>query len=140
MKSEAEIDALMTTAVEAGLDGLDFMARFTYEQLAAGYNGCGPEWMLGECRDKLTVYLAVFEPAFLIHDMRTEKSDGSRERFAEANNELLRNCLALADHAYPWYSWRRYRAHAAAFAIFEACDSQLGFVAWRLAAEKNFQP
>jgi len=34
-----KIDALVKLAVEADLEGLDFLAQFTYAQLADGYNG-----------------------------------------------------------------------------------------------------
>jgi hypothetical protein len=31
------------------------------------------------------------------------------------------NCLALSNYTYPWYSWRRYRAHLASLEIASLC-------------------
>lgn len=137
MKSEAEIDALMTTAVEAGLDGLDFMAGFTYEQLAAGYNGIGPSFLTDRQRENLTRYLSLFAPAALIHDMRYDVSDGSRRGFNYANFEFRANCYSLAAQTYGVFNWRRYRAYAVAELLFTAVASQAGWVAWREAFTKN---
>lgn len=138
MRSRNEIDALLKAAAESGLEGLDFAADFDYEEIAAGYNGIGAEFLPAAVRDRITRYLALFEPAALIHDLRTDSSDGSRERFLAANDEFRRNCLKLANHAYPWYSWKRYRARAAAQVLFDfvSADS-FGWKAWQDAARKN---
>lgn len=134
------IDSLVKAAVEANLDGLDFLSDFSYEELAAGYNGIGPEFLPSAVRDRITKYLSLFAPAALIHDMRTDASDGSREKFLAANDEFRRNCLKLANRAYPWYSWKRYRACAAAQVLFDfvSADS-FGWKAWQDAARKNLQ-
>ena len=137
MKSEAEIDALMTTAVEAGLDGLDFMARFTYAQIAPAFNGIGPSCLSEEQRQKLSKYLALFLPAALIHDMRYEASNGQRDAFNYANFEFRDNCYALATHAYGIFNWRRYRAYFVAWLLFKAVASEVGWLIWRDAFTKN---
>ena len=137
MKSEEEIDELLKIAVEAGLDGLDFLSQFSYAQLADGYNGIGPEFLPPGIREKVTKYLAIFEPAALIHDMRNHVGDGTRRGFNFANIEFRENCLKLANHAYPWYSWRRYRARAVAFILFDFVQGQPGWVAWCEASRKH---
>ena len=136
-KREAEIDELLKIAVEAKLEGLDFLSSFTYAQLSNGYNGIGPEFLPSAVREKVTKYLAIFEPAALIHDMRNHVGDGSRYGFNFANIEFRGNCLKLADIAHPWYSWRRYRARAVAFILFDFVQGQPGWVAWCEASRKN---
>ena len=134
------IDRVVKAAVEANLDGLDFLSNFSYEELAAGYNGIGPEFLPSAVRDRITKYLSLFAPAAMIHDMRTDASDGSREKFLAANDEFRRNCLKLANRAYPWYNWKRYRARAAAQVLFDfvSADS-FGLKAWLDASRKNLQ-
>jgi hypothetical protein len=85
-------------------------------------------------REKLTTYLAVFEPAFLIHDLRFVLGDGSTAAFNAANAELDFNLRRIAKTTYPWYNWRRYRALAAADIITCACD-RFGLEAYIAAAK-----
>ena len=139
MKSETEIDELLKIAVEAKLDGLDFLSSFTYEQLADGYNGIGPEWAGEKVRGWVTGHFALFAPAALVHDLRNYRSDGTRKAFSYANLEFLANCLKLADAAYPWYSWRRYRARAAAHIAYDFVAGPGGWKAWRDCYEKKLK-
>ena len=89
-------------------------------------------------RDRLTERLAVFEAAFLIHDLRYADSNGSTGAFNAANDELLENCLILADRNYGWWNWRRYRARALARLIYEA-GVAFGWKAWTDAATAKSQ-
>ena len=135
----AEIDELLKIAVEAKLEGLDFLASFTYEQLSDGYNGIGPEFLPSVLREKVTKYLAVFEPAALVHDMRNHVGDGTRYGFNFANLEFLANCRKLADRAYPWYNWRRYRARVVAKLMYDFVAGQPGWIAWCEASRKHLR-
>jgi hypothetical protein len=126
-----KIDSLVQRAVVADLDGLDFLSSYDYATLKREYNGIGPEWAGAPIREKITHYLALFEPAALIHDMRNYMSDGSRYGFNFANVEFQTNCLKLADAAYPWYSWRRYRARAAAHIAYDFVSGPGGWKAWQ---------
>lgn len=125
-----KIDSLVQRAVVADLDGLDFLASYDYGEIAAAYNGIGPEWMPADLREKVSGYLDLFAPAALIHDMRYQVSDGSRFGFNFANMEFWGNCVKLAEDAYPWYNWRRYRARLAAAALYDFVRSQGGWKAW----------
>ena len=135
MKSEKEINELVRQAIAAELDGVDELIDAPTWALARCYNGCGPEWIdnyliYGDrIRDKLTRFLELFEPAFLGHDWDFSNSDGSEERFHAANLRLLCNCRKLADRKYGWWNWKRYRARAAAFALYEAVET-FGWKAW----------
>lgn len=114
------VSELIDKAVLAGLDLGSIQGR-TDEEIAATYNGCGPAWFPTLAREKLTKLLGLFEPAFMIHDSDFEHADGSTFDFSQANDRLELNCLKLAAHAYPWYSWRRWRAQAAAIEIASLC-------------------
>ena len=137
MVDEAKIDSLVKAAVLAELDGVEFIQDFDYATLCREYNGIGPEWAGAPIREKTTRWFAVFEPAALIHDMRNYRSDGTRHGFNFANLEFLENCLKLADDAYPWYSWRRYRARAVAYALFDFVSGPGGWKAWQDCHEKK---
>lgn len=130
MCDETKINELVKAAVLAGLDGVEFLQEFDYAALCREYNGIGPEWAGAPVREKTTRWFAVFEPAALIHDMRNYRSDGTRHGFNFANLEFLENCLKLADDAYPWYSWRRYRARAVAHLLFDFVRGPGGWMAW----------
>ncbi len=135
MIAQNKLEYLTWIAFDAELEGYDFVIDFSDEELRIGYNGIGPEWFPPELRSKVTDILAIFEPAALVHDMRNVVSDGTREKFDKANDEFLHNCLKLANYHYPWYSLRRYRARAAAFAMYEFVSSPGGWRAWMDAAE-----
>lgn len=117
---QKHVSELIDRAVLADLD-LGTLAGRQDADIAADYNGCGPEWLPGFIREKLTSFLALFEPAFLIHDSDFASSDGSTFAFTQANDRLEMNCLRLSSYTYPWWSWRRYRAHLAALEIASLC-------------------
>ena len=130
MVDEKTIDDLVTAAVMADLEGLEFLTEFDDATLCREYNGIGPEWAGATLRDIATEHLALFEPAALIHDMRVSQSDGTHKGFNYANMEFLENCLKLADARYPWYSWRRWRARAVAHVLYDCVRSDGGWKAW----------
>ena len=139
MKSEQEIDALVRRAVDAGLEGLDFLSSFTYAELAEGYNGIGPEWAGERIREFVTGEFGVFEPAALIHDMRNHVADGTEAAFHYANGEFLLNCLKLAKREWPWWRPRRYAAIAAANGMFDFVEGPGGWKAWQEAHERYLE-
>lgn len=139
MKNENEIDELLKIAVEAGLEGLDFLSRFTYDQLADGYNGIGPEFLRPKVRAAVSEFLHIFKPAAVAHDLRNELSDGTRTSFRAANDEFLRNCQKLADYYYKGRDARRWhRARAVALILYAFVSSeQFGWRAWQEAKERH---
>ena len=134
---EKKIQELVKRAVLADLDGVEFIQGFDYATLCREYNGIGPEWAGAPIRAKVTRYLTLFEPAALIHDLRNFESDGTRRGFNYANIEFHENCLKLADDAYPWYSWRRYRARLVAHALYDFVRDPGGWKAWQDCYERN---
>ena len=137
MCDEKKIDELVKAAVEAELDGVDFLQDFDYQTLCREYNGIGPEWAGETVREMVTRYVDIFEPAALIHDLRNFKSDGTRVHFNFANYEFHENCLKLADVKYPWYAWRRYRARAVAHVFYDFVRGPGGWKAWQDCYEKG---
>ena len=132
-KKEAHVAALRQKAYELGLYGVSVLS-VPLADLAKHYNGCGPEFLPAAAREKLTTYLTIFEPAFLIHDCSFAMGDGSTAAFHAANTELEYNLRRIAKATYPWYNWRRYRALAAADLITGAC-ARFGGVAYIAAAK-----
>ena len=130
MKSREEIDKLIKTAVVADLEGLDFLYSFDRATLCREYNGIGPEWAGEKLRGKVTAHLDLFQPAAVLHDLRNFESDGTRRGFNFANMEFLENCLRLANWRYAWYDWRRYRARAVAYALYDFVCGPGGWKAW----------
>lgn len=134
--TRAKVAELINDARAAGLEGVELLNGDT-NAIAAQYNGIGPEFLSDEIRDKVTRFLAVFEPAALIHDVRYATGDGSRFEFNLANMEFHANCLALARRAYPWWRFvRRFLAENAALLLYKAVSSYLGWVAYRKACTR----
>lgn len=141
-EKEAKIEELCKRAVLAGLEGVEFLQGFDYAEIARGYNGIGPEFLPVWARDALSSGLSIFEPCAVIHDMRNDVSDGSREKFLAANDEFRRNCLKMADLAYPPQpgtadDLKRARAKAVAEILycFVSADG-FGWKAWLEAHER----
>ena len=135
-RKEDHVAELLGKAYEAELDGYAWVSSLGFRTICREYNGIGPEWAGAPIRAKVTKHLALFEPAALIHDLRNYKSDGSRFNFNFANIEFLTNCLKLANAAHPWWSWRRYRARAVAYALYDFVSGPGGWRAWIDCQEK----
>lgn len=131
-----KIDSLVARAVEVDLDGIDFLASFDYDTMKREYNGIGPASLKPELREKLSMYLALFAPAALIHDMRYAASDRTRRNFNFANMEFLENCIKLSNYAYSILNWRRYRAWFVAGLMYKGVKSAFGWDAWCKAYER----
>jgi len=117
-------------AARLGLSGAEFLATLGPSNVARACNGIGPERMPEKWRKKLTKWLSLFLVPSRGHDCRfTYDNDGTEARFRDANDELRRNCLIMAD-TKAWYNPMRYvwrhRAHLTAW----ACQT-FGWDSWR---------
>ena len=128
-KKEAHVEALLIEAITLNLYGVEDILDIPVSETARFYNGCGPEWLNADIRERLTEFFAIFEPGFMIHDFRFEKSDGTRCGFNAANLELEHNLKRIAKAEYGFFNRRRYLALAAVRVIVEAC-SRYGWSAW----------
>ena len=133
----AHVAELIEKAKSAGLVGSDWAEKMGLAWCAEAYNGIGPEFMGDRLRDKTSRLLSIFEPAALIHDGRNHVSDGTHASFIYANDEFRCNCHLLADRAYPWWNWKRYRARLVADVLFDFVSADgFGWRAWLEAHER----
>ena len=142
---EAHVAELIEKAKASGLEGCDWLAQFTLEEIARGYNGIGPEFLPEWLRGIISDRLALFEPCAVIHDMRNDVADGTRASFLLANDEFRRNCLRMAELAYPQQpgaedDLKRARAKAVAEILycFVSADG-FGWRAWLEAHERYLE-
>lgn len=130
-KKIAEITALIKKACDLKLTDAGWVDCFSPEELAAVYNGIGPEWLPYSLREKLTKYLAVFAPACLIHDFHYWIGDGTLKDFNYANDTLEANCRKCINAETKWYQLlRRAAGYYAAHLMAEACR-RYGWSAYR---------
>ena len=128
---KSNVENLIEKSKALGLMGLNFILSFGIDAICKAYNGIGPQFLPEMLRDKVTSFLGIFEPAALVHDLRFDRSDGTRESFDYANCEFFVNCHKCAKAAYPWWSWKRYRAYAVIDAMNEFnCSDRGGWKAW----------
>lgn len=142
MESKEKIEELINTAFGCNLEGVDFLQSLPIDTVRESYNGIGPEFLWPSIRKSVTRHFNIFAPAAVIHDLRNEFSDGTRESFHAANNEFRANCLKLVDMKYPpdvkspRQRLRRDLARKAANAFFRFVDGAPGWRAW-LEAQAN---
>ena len=133
-----KVEQLIEKSKTLGLMGLDFILSFSIDAICKAYNGIGPQFLPEKLRNKVTVFLGIFEPAALGHDLRFDNSDGTRASFDYANCEFFVNCHKCAKAAYPWWNWKRYRAYAVIDAMNEFnCSDRGGWKAWVEAYNRN---
>ena len=131
----AEVAGVLQEALCADLMGAEWASDKGLSWLAEACNGIGPEFFGEDLRKKTSEWLALFRPAALIHDARTHESNGMLPLFCLANAEFHINCRRLADRAYPWWNWKRYRARLVADALYDCVSSPAGWEAWQQAHE-----
>lgn len=132
------IEKLCEEAERKNLYGVSFMRTFNPEDIQDAFNGIGAEFLKDEIRGWLSKTLKVFLAAAMIHDLRNEMSDGSREAFWIANDEFRRNCIKLAKIEYGIFSKKRYRALLVAQILYCFVSSEVfGWKAWLDAKEKR---
>lgn len=129
MKREI-VDQLIEKSKRLNLMGLNFLTEFGIDSACKAYNGIGPQFLPENLRNKVTSFLGIFEPAALIHDLRFDKSDGTRAAFDYANCEFFVNCHKCAKNEYKWWNWKRYRAYAVIDAMNEFNCGSGGWKAW----------
>ena len=138
----AHVAELVKIAQDAGLEGCDWLAQFSLEEIVRGYNGIGPEFLPEWMRDFVSYKLDIFAPCAVLHDLRNDVSDGTRASFLAANDEFRRNCLKMADLAYPQQpgvedDLKRARAKAVAEILYCFVSAEnFGWRAWLEAHER----
>ena len=101
-----EISELRDACERYNLRGREILAAYTDEELAAEYNGAGPDSWIPEAREILTKAMALFKPVVLIHDIQFGQSDGTDEGFAKTVSDWRANTRKILTAEYPLVTWR----------------------------------
>jgi hypothetical protein len=135
MITEDHIRYLVDQVIKYNLDAPSYLFDIGYLRMSLIYNGCGPDWLPSDIRKRLTAPLSFFEPMFLIHDVRFEFGDKTREGFNAANLEMFYNGRKLINGQFPWWSspFKHWAHRTANVAIYLACDSHVGWLSWNAA-------
>ena len=112
------------------LDNCEILAKYTDEQLAAIYNGIGPEAFPQWLRAALDALHPSLAPVAFIHDVEWHESDGTKESFSESNSRFRRNGCKVSSAAFGWWRPRRYKVMWDAVKFARVCQ-RFGWSAWR---------
>ena len=121
---------LRTLCEKYGLENREILAKYTDEQLAAIYNGIGPEAFPEWLRATLDAMHPSLAPVAFIHDVEWHESDGSASSFEASNARFRRNGIAVACAAFGWWRPRRYKVMWDAVKFARVCQ-RFGWSAWR---------
>ena len=121
---------LRTLCEKYGLENREILAMYTDEQLAAIYNGIGPEAFPEWLRAALDTMHPSLAPVAFIHDVEWHESDGSASSFEASNARFRRNGIAVACAAFGWWRPRRYKVMWDAVKFARVCQ-RFGWSAWR---------
>lgn len=103
---ESEILDLKDSCERYKLSGREILDKFTPAELAAEYNGAGPDSWIPEAREILTIAMALFKPVVLIHDIQFAQSDGTDEGFARTVSDWRANTRKIMAVEYPLFTWQ----------------------------------
>ncbi|MCP3967667.1 MAG: hypothetical protein GY750_12305 [Lentisphaerae bacterium] len=133
MATLKQIRKLKATIHEYDLEAPDNFFLCTDKELAAMYNGAGPDWLGDWGRERLTSRLDLFEAAFLVHDFEYTCSDHTEEGFDDANKRMWQNMRKIIFGIYSWHrisDWDNIAYWLVkAFTAYRAC-ARLGWSAW----------
>ncbi len=112
-----------------GLEGREILSKYTDEELAAIFNGIGPEAFPAWLRTALDALHPSLAPVAFIHDVEWHESDGTETAFAESNARFRRNGCKVASAAFGWWRPRRYKVMWDAVKFARICQ-RFGWPAW----------
>lgn len=130
MSNVNEVRGLLAIAEKAGLENREILLKYTEEELAAIYNGIGPESFPEWLRSALDFLHPSLAPVAFIHDVEWSESDGSEESFAASNARFYRNGVKVATEEFGWWRPRRYVVIWHAWKFSRICQ-KFGWSAWR---------
>ena len=132
-----EIGKLKSLCEECGLENREILSKYTDEELAAIFNGIGPDAFPQWLRSALDALHPSLAPVAFIHDVEWHESDGTEASFAESNARFRRNGCTVASAAFGWWRPRRYLVMWDAVKFARLCQ-RFGWSAW-LAPSKAAQ-
>ena len=137
MATVDEVKRLKELCEEYGLEGREILSKYTDEELAAIFNGIGPDAFPQWLRSALDALHPSLAPVAFIHDVEWHESDGTEASFAESNARFRRNGCKVASAAFGWWRPRRYLVMWDAVKFARICQ-RFGWSAW-LAPSKAAQ-
>ena len=111
------------------LENREILTKYTDEQLAAIYNGIGPEAFPQWLRAALDAVHPSLAPVAFIHNVEWHESDGSVAAFDMSNARFRRNGCKVACAAFGWWRPRRYKVMWDAVKFARLCQ-RFGWSAW----------
>lgn len=141
-----EICAILEKVKKYKLFGREITKKYLIAELKEICNGAGPDSWSELSREIVTQLMELFEPVVMIHDIRFQNSDGTKETFNEVASEWVKNCRRVFDAEYPLWTWKMlnpaYRAERAAWwVVMEAgnlaVSGKKAFAAWQAAYNRR---
>ena len=129
MSTVNEVRKLRALCEEYELENREILANYTDEELAAIYNGIGPESFPQWLRAALDAVHPSLAPVAFIHDVEWHESDGSETAFEASNARFRRNGCKVASAAFGWWRPRRYKVMWDAVKFARVCQ-RFGWSAW----------
>lgn len=128
----AKARELASKCLAMKLEGMEVFHGLKVNEMAAAYDGIGPEWKWNVIAAVLRHMDAVFEPAAFVQDIQYHVlNDRSEERFHRCNREFYRNCLkCISAEVGWWHPLRRWRLRRSAGVLFRASEDH-GMDSWR---------
>ena len=124
-----EVKRLKALCDEYGLEGREILSKYTDDELAAIFNGIGPDAFPQWLRSALDALHPSLAPVAFIHDVEWHESDGTETAFAESNARFRRNGCKVASAAFGWWRPRRYLVMWDAVKFARICQ-RFGWSAW----------
>lgn len=124
-----EIKELKRQAEEFQLEDREIIGKYSMAELAAIYNGIGPDAFPEWLRDTISALHPSLAVVAFIHDIEWHESDRSKEKFAASNERFKRNGYATAKAQFGWYNPRRYIVMNQARRFGNVCQL-FGWSAW----------
>lgn len=124
-----EVKRLKTLCEEYELEGREILSKYTDDELAAIFNGIGPDAFPQWLRSALDALHPSLAPVAFIHDVEWHESDGTETAFAESNARFRRNGCKVASAAFGWWRPRRYLVMWDAVKFARICQ-RFGWSAW----------
>lgn len=125
-----EIAALRQKCTGLGLEGRDFLDRFSDKELQLHCNGIGPGAFPAWARNMVSGLHPSLEPAAFIHDAEWSVEECSKAHFTSSNDRFKKNGYTCAGKAYGWYNPLRYLVMNQARRFGNYCQ-YFGFVFYR---------
>ena len=134
MSTQKEIKELKQLAEACQLENREILEKYTLKELAAIFNGIGPDAFPDWLRNAITALHPSLSVVAFIHDVEWHESDQSREKFTESNERFKTNGYAVAKYKFGWYDPRRYIVMNQARRFGNICQT-FGWSAWCSACE-----